>query len=152
MQDITAVRTASDSGQADDALMAIYDLIQRADGQEVDLGAETIRNELPGLVAQLNAAVPVALTRLTALELQTDGGRRIRDVVMKFVRAQKTYFNDLNEDVAANEQTRQAVVRWEENNNALSDRLGAEIEALVNSLPAEQRAAVRQAVYKFFAR
>jgi hypothetical protein len=50
MQDITAVRTAFDSGQTDDAVMAVYDLVQRAGEQEDDQGAKTIRNELPGLV------------------------------------------------------------------------------------------------------
>lgn len=152
MQDITTVRTAFDSGQADDAVMAIYDLVSRAGEQEADQGAKTIRNELPGLVAQLNAAAPAVLAHLSALELQTDGGRSFRDVVMKLLRAQTKYFNDLDKDVATKELTRGALVRWEERNNALSDRLGAEIAAVVNSLPAEQRAAVRQAVYKFFAR
>jgi hypothetical protein len=151
VQDLTAVRTAFDSGQADDALMGIYDLVQRAD-QEADKGGETIRSELPGLVAQLNAAAPAVLARLTALEPQTDGGRRFREVVMKLLRAQTKSFNDFNKDVATSEPTREALVRWEQKSKALSDRLKPELEALVNSLPPEQRLAVREAVYKFFAR
>jgi hypothetical protein len=114
VQDITAVRTASDSGQADEALMAIYDLVQEASAQEVDQGAETLRSELPGLVAQLNAAAPVALARLSALELQTDGGKRFRDVLMKLLRGQTKSSNDLNEDVATSGPTREALVQWEE--------------------------------------
>jgi hypothetical protein len=86
------------------------------------------------------------------LELQTDEGRRFRDAVMTLLQAQTRLFNGLNDDVAASEPTREALVRWEEKNKALSDRLKPELEALVNSLPAEQRVAVRQAVYKFFAR
>jgi hypothetical protein len=71
---------------------------------------------------------------------------------MKLLRAQTRYFNDLDKDVATRELTRRALVRWGEKNNALSDRLGGEIEAIVNSLPAEQRVAVREAVYNLFAR
>jgi hypothetical protein len=113
---------------------------------------ETMRSELPGLVAQLNAAAPAVIAHLSALEPQTDGGRRFRDVVMKLLRAQTKSFNDLNKDVATSEPIQEALVRWEQKNKALSDRLKPELEALVNSLPPEQRVAVREAVDKFFAR
>jgi hypothetical protein len=60
---------------------------------------------------------------------------------MKLLRAQTKHFNDLDKGVATSEPTRKALVRWEEKNDELSDRLGAEIEAFVKSLSAEQRAA-----------
>jgi hypothetical protein len=71
---------------------------------------------------------------------------------MKLLRAQTKSFNDLNKDVATSEPIQEALVRWEQKNKALSDRLKPELEALVNSLPPEQRVAVREAVDKFFAR
>lgn len=151
VQDIATIRTTVDSGQADDAVLALKDLVIRAGGQKADQASRTMRDELPELVAQLNAAAPVALAGLSALELQTDEGRRVRDVVMNLLRGQTKYFNDLDKNVAAREPTREALVRWKAKNDALSDQLGAELEALVNSLPAEQRVAVRLAVYKLFA-
>jgi DNA-directed RNA polymerase specialized sigma24 family protein len=77
---------------------------------------------------------------------------RFRDVVIKVLRAQTKSFNELNEDLATSKPTRAALVRWEAKNKALADRLKPDIEALVNSLPAEQRVAVRLAIYKFFTR
>lgn len=152
VEDIAAVRTASDSGQADDAIMALFDLVGSASEEGSEQAAETIRDELPGLVAQLDAAAPGALARLSELELQTDEGGRIRGVVMELVRGQTKDFDDLEQDVAAGKPTREALARWKAKNGALSGRLRAELEAVVNGLPADQREAVRLAVYKFFAR
>jgi hypothetical protein len=152
VNDITAVRAAFDSGQADDALAGLYDVIQEAGAQEDARAAETIRTELPGQVAQFDAAAPAALTHLSALELRTDGGRRFRAVVARFLRAQAESFDDLDKEIASSEPTRRALASWEEKNGDLSDRLGAEIETLVKGVPADERAAVRQAVYGFFTR
>jgi hypothetical protein len=152
VEDITAVRAAFDSGQADDALAGLYDVIQETGAQGHARAAETIRTELPGLVAQFDAAAPAALTRLSALELRTDGGRRFRAVAARFLRAQAESFYDLDKEIASSESTRRALARWEEKNGDLSDRLGAEIETLVKGVPADERAAVRQAVYGFFTR
>src|SRR5438552_12345947 len=67
IQDTTAVRQALESERADEALAAVYDLINRAVAdKDVQHGAALMRRQLPPLVAMFEESFPIVRGRVRA--------------------------------------------------------------------------------------
>src|SRR5206468_1567418 len=101
VQDMTAIRTAMNSGQADNAFTGIYDLVNRAVADKsATHGAATIRRELPGLVTTLAKSYPSVRARVAALKLKTKTGAEFKSFAIDILYDDLVMSLSLKADVA----------------------------------------------------
>jgi hypothetical protein len=150
VQDVNAIREAMESGRADEATLAIYELLNRAGEVDVAEGGRMIRRELPRLVETFVASHPAVRGRVEELALRTEGGEAVRELALELLDEDLRLFRSFRDDVAESELTWGAAVRFGEENNALVQRSSERIDEILAGMPEDDRAALEQAVREVF--
>jgi hypothetical protein len=151
VQDVRAVRRAMTSGQADNAFVGIYDLVNRAVADKnAHHGDRTIRRELPGLVATLERSYPSTRARVSALKLKSSTGREFQRFALGILHDDLVLSRSLNADVARSQNAFLAVERWGNKTNADLRKDNARLRQIVSGAPADQRTALIRAVREVF--
>jgi hypothetical protein len=148
VRDVTALRDALTSGQADESVSGIYDLLERATNEkDPNVGARMIRRDLPGLVATLTASAPAAGDRVRAVKLETSPGEDLRALDFALIGDEASTFQAFQADLDRTPfpATWLALARWGRRNNAMTKRYGAGLDKMLRRLSPEDRAAVLKA-------
>jgi hypothetical protein len=88
-----------ESGRADEATLAIYELLNRAGEVDVAEGARMIRRELPRLVETFAASHPAVRGRVEELALRTEGGEAVRELALELLDEDLRLFRSFRDDV-----------------------------------------------------
>jgi hypothetical protein len=116
--EVQTVAIASTSTQADEAVIEIRELLQRASYLSLAKGAALIRRRLPALVSVVEKDVPVAQSRIAALPVRTPTGSSCRHVVLELFTRERHNIRVFASEVFAHHGTWPAVDRFMSPENA----------------------------------
>jgi hypothetical protein len=151
IKDVNAVRAATTSGESDEAVEGVYDLLNRAGAeQDVAEGAALIRAELPAIVARFEADYPSVRARLVGVRPRTRPGREMRAMALDILDTWHRELPAFKKDVSTSSLTWGAVLRFGERNNAFSQQQGVRLDRMFRSLTSSERDVLTQALREVF--
>jgi hypothetical protein len=163
IQDLKTIQTAMGSGQYDEGVVGIYDLMKRAGEMDEARGedepelsrraAELYLAELPRLVAMLEESDPLVRQRLKAARFKTEAGEKLRQIGFSFLTDQLRTFQALRDFIVASyDPTWGDLNVWFQpvHTGDYRRRLGRRFNALVRSLSPDERKAMRRAIPEVF--
>jgi hypothetical protein len=146
VQDIDNAREAMTSGQADDAVGAVYNLLGRAgEVQQSRKGGDMIRAELPAIVDEYEAEYPAARTRLAELKPRA-AGRAFQELELELLDEWHRELPRFASDVARSSNEWGAAIRFGTQSDSMNRRFTASIGEILAILPASEQATVEAAV------
>lgn len=151
VRDVVALRTALNRGDADEALSAIYELMNRASNyKDATKGGQVLKRELPARVHRYLAAVPIARRMALQVKLHTRAGRILRSFDLSVMDSTARSYADLGREVASAKLVWGAVLHWSKASNAEITKIEGRLGAVMSQLPPTERAAILAAVREAF--
>jgi hypothetical protein len=150
VREVTALREAAVAGGSDEAVEAIYDLLNAAHARPGDRegwkGAALIGTRFPQLLERFLSEYPRARQRLQRVRTRTPGGAAIKAWLLSSYASQRRQLLRLSRDVSGGTYTWGAVLRWGGENNAAIARSERQRSSILRELPEAQRWAVDRAL------
>jgi hypothetical protein len=150
IQDIVALRNAADAGQSDEAVAALYDLLNaaqsRPDDREGWKGSLLLRTRLPRIVNRFLADYPHTRRRLSGVRTMSADGTAVKAWLLVGYQSQRRELLRLRADVAQNTYAWGAVLRWAGENDAAMAEADRQLSSILRKLPVTQRWTVDRAI------
>jgi hypothetical protein len=150
IRDIAALRKAANAGQSDEAVDALYDLLDaaqsRPDDREGWKGTVLIRTRLPRIVNRFLTDYPRTRRRLSRVPTVSAGGAAVKAWLLVSYESQRRELLRLRVDVARNTYAWGAVLRWSGENDAAMAESDRQLRSILRKLPVMQRWTVDRAI------
>lgn len=151
IRDVTAIRTAIEGGEIDEAMTSVYALLNRA-GEEKDIqkSAAMLRRGVPPLADRAERSLPDVRAALARLRLRTATGKKFSEFALFIAIEDVRMLVSFRRGLQTSEYAWDAATEFGELNNALSAEAGRRIERLQREAPADERAALDRAVEEVY--
>jgi hypothetical protein len=105
-------------------------------------GVSVLVHQVPGVAARIVEEIDTARLRVAAARVETPTGRRLRGVMLRGLLAAHLMYRDLLAGLTSNRTARKSFARWVRRYNQLQRWYGAQLQAVVQEAPYEDRAPV----------
>jgi hypothetical protein len=105
-------------------------------------GVSVLVHQVPGVAARIVEEIDTARLRVAAARVETPTGRRLRGVMLGGLLAAHLMYRDLLAGLTSNRTARKSFARWVRRYNQLQRWYGAQLQAVVQEAPYEDRAPV----------
>lgn len=147
-KEVVRIVDASSGSRLDANFQTLYAIIRRVN-VKTPAGMSVLEHEVPGVAARIAENSQAARVQLAAMDVKTETGRRLRDVMLRGLLAQRLMYRDLVTGLATPRTMRPSFTRWVRRYNQLHRWFVAQVNAVVRQTPEDDRAAVLAALNRF---
>jgi hypothetical protein len=149
VRDVAAIAEAADRTAADEAALAVRELVDLATARGGAAGAALVREHLPAVAATVESTFPTAIEQIRVLELTTAVGTACRQAALRVIARQQWLFRDFGARVGRTKATWKAIDRFTAEFESLGRSYEAELQDCLALASPEERPAIDQLMHAF---